>query len=48
MKINVGRLKFKEESFRLVKRQLSKIHYRFFPPENRTKMYATNYIKFTF
>lgn len=45
--MNVGRLKFKEEGFRIVKRQLSRIYY-LFPQRKKTKMYAGNYINFTF
>lgn len=41
--MNVGRLKFKEEGFRIVKRQLSRIYY-LFPQRKKTKMYAGNYI----
>lgn len=46
--MNVGRLKFKEEGFRIVKRQLSRIYYLIFPQRKKTKMYAGNYINFTF
>lgn len=48
MKINVGRLKFKEESFRPVRDNYLKFIIIFFSPEKKTKMYASNYIKFTF